>query len=101
MREKSVSLGQRHCREVSNMYGGFLLEREGRENRPTSHPMGLALLRFSALEPHHTEILCKRISWMVVQTIVRQLISVVNTSIWSVRCLTLLKRLSMALVVLI
>ncbi len=30
---------------------------------------------------HHTEILCKRMSWMVAQTIVRQLVSVVNTSI--------------------
>ena len=29
----------------------------------------------------HSEILCKRMSWMVAQTIVRQLVSVVNTSI--------------------
>ena len=32
----------------------------------------------------HTEILCKRISWIVAQTIARQLVSVVNTSIWEV-----------------
>jgi hypothetical protein len=37
--------------------------------------------RFSVLEPHSTEILCKRISWMVAHTIVRQLVSVVKTSI--------------------
>lgn len=30
---------------------------------------------------HHTEILCKRMSWIVAQTMVRQLVSVVNTSI--------------------
>jgi hypothetical protein len=41
-----------------------------------------------------------RMPWIVAQTMVKQLISVVNTSIWSVRCRTLLKRLSMALVVL-
>ena len=29
----------------------------------------------------HTEILCKRMSWIVAQTMVRQLVSVVNTSI--------------------
>jgi hypothetical protein len=31
--------------------------------------------------PDHTEILCKWMSWIVAQTIVRQLVSVVNTSI--------------------
>src|SRR5260370_18125370 len=37
--------------------------------------------RFSAREFSHSESLCKRISWMVAQTIVRQLLSVVKTSI--------------------
>ncbi len=42
MRERSLALGQRHCREVSTRQAGFLLEREGREKRPTSHPLDLA-----------------------------------------------------------
>jgi hypothetical protein len=41
-------------------------------------------------QEHYTEILCKRISWIVAQTIARQLVSVVKTSICSVRCRTLL-----------
>jgi hypothetical protein len=32
-------------------------------------------------EVHHTEILCKRMSWIVAKTMVRQLSSVVKTSI--------------------
>ncbi len=40
-----------------------------------------AHLPYSNLEFSHTEILCKRISWMVAQTMIRQLVSVVNTSI--------------------
>jgi hypothetical protein len=36
---------------------------------------------------------------IVAQTIVRHLISEVNTSIWSVRCRMLLNRLSIALVI--
>jgi hypothetical protein len=35
----------------------------------------------SALKPHHSEILCKRMSCIVAQTIERQLVSVVNMSI--------------------
>ena len=48
----------------------------------------------------HTGILRRAMPSIAAQTMVRQLISIVNTSIWSVRCRTLLKRLSMALVVL-
>jgi hypothetical protein len=44
----------------------------------------LAHLLYSNLEFSHTEILCKWISWMVAQTMIRQLVSVVNTSIWKV-----------------
>jgi hypothetical protein len=43
--------------------------------------LGADTLRFLSLCVHHTEILCKRISWIVAQTIVRQLSSVVKTSI--------------------
>jgi hypothetical protein len=43
--------------------------------------LGADTLRFLSLCVHHTEILCKRISWIVAQTMVRQLVSVVNTSI--------------------
>ena len=45
----------------------------------------LSYEQFSVREPHSTEILCKRISCIVAQTMVRQLVSVVKTSIWSVR----------------
>ncbi len=41
----------------------------------------LAHLRFLDRELYHTEILCKRMSWIVAQTIAKQLVSVVNTSI--------------------
>ena len=44
-----------------------------------SHPLWLVLQRrFSAREFHHSEILCKRMSWSVAQTIVRQLVSKVQ-----------------------
>ncbi len=43
MREKSLSLGQHHCREVSTRHGGgVLLEREDREKKPASYLLGLA-----------------------------------------------------------
>src|SRR5207237_8147069 len=40
-----------------------------------------------------SEILCRRICWFAAPTVARQLGSVVNTSIWSVRCRTLLNKL--------
>src|SRR5258708_36933891 len=49
-----------------------------------NHPLWLvvnATSRSSASQQAYTEILCKRISWIVAQTIVKQLVSVVNTSI--------------------
>ncbi len=48
-----------------------------------NHPFRLVICLPVAISPHryYTEILCKRMSWIVAQTIVRQLVSVVNTSI--------------------
>jgi len=74
----------------------------GQKHLLLSQPLWLVVSstsRSSEAQQAHTEILCKRISWMVAQTIAKQLVSVVNTSIWSVRCRTLLNRLSIALVV--
>jgi hypothetical protein len=53
-------------------------------------PAGCFFLAAISFQEHYTEILCKRISWIVAQTIARQLVSVVKTSICSVRCRTLL-----------
>src|SRR5947209_7329616 len=81
---------------------GMVREQKTAKNHlPPNHPFWLAacLRAMMMVQVHHTEILCKRMSWMVAQTMARQLISVVNTSIWSVRCRTLLNRLSIALVV--
>src|SRR5438270_3417897 len=81
---------------------GMVREQKTAKNHlPPNHPFWLAacLRAMMMVQVHHTEILCKRMSWMVTQTMARQLISVVNTSIWSVRCRTLLNRLSIALVV--
>ncbi len=65
---------------------GAALALQGRrqKNTPSQTTLSGWLLsdeQFSVLEPHPSEILCKRISWMVAQTIVRQLVSVVKTSI--------------------
>jgi hypothetical protein len=53
-----------------------------------SHDVSIALsgwflARLLALSPEqdHSGILCKRMSWMLAQTIAKQLVSVVNTSI--------------------
>jgi hypothetical protein len=48
-----------------------------------NHPfrMVACLAAVISSQEHYTEILCKRISWIVAQTIARQLVSVVNTSI--------------------
>jgi hypothetical protein len=48
-----------------------------------NHPLWLVVGSQLALSPQEdqSEILCKRISWIVAQTIVRQLSSVVKTSI--------------------
>jgi hypothetical protein len=65
-----------------------------------NHPFRLvALMRHqSRSSPYETGILGKWISCMTAHTMVKQLVSVVKASIWSVRCRTLLKKLSMALV---
>jgi len=55
-----------------------------RKNPPLlNHPFWLvAYLRaMITVHVHHSEILRKRISWMVAQTIAKQLVSVVKTSI--------------------
>lgn len=54
------------------------------KNHPLlNHPLWLVVGSLMALSPQldHMEILCKRISWIVAQTMARQLVSVVNTSI--------------------
>jgi hypothetical protein len=109
MREKSLSLGQHHCREVSTMHG-VVSSGARRQRKKAAYLLGLAphwlnapcvllfarpkegllalwflapgsgetqktifslttlqgwwraLFRFSALAPHHAEILCKRMS---------------------------------------
>src|SRR6266849_3064049 len=64
------------------------------------HPLRLVVyVRAVRGASFYTGIFRSRIPSIVAQTMVRQLISVVNTSIWSVRCRILLNRLSMALVV--
>jgi hypothetical protein len=47
------------------------------------HPLWLVvgLWIVLGLKRAYTEILCKRMSWIVAQTIARQMVSVVNTSI--------------------
>jgi hypothetical protein len=56
-----------------------------REQKPPllNHPLWLVVSLQLALSPQlsHREILCKRMSWIVAQTIARQLVSVVKTSI--------------------
>src|SRR5258708_9126373 len=55
------------------------------KNNPfLNHPLWLvasSTSRSSESQEVHTEILCKRISWIVAETIARQLVSVVSTSI--------------------
>ena len=62
------------------MLGGA---QNGQKPPPPNHPFWLAacLRVLMMVQVHHSEILCKRMSWMVAQTMARQLVSVVNTSI--------------------
>src|SRR5438045_9344591 len=52
-------------------------------NHPALRLVVCFSLPFSS-QVSHTAIWCKRISWMVAQTMAKQLVSVVNTSIWEV-----------------
>jgi hypothetical protein len=58
-------------------------QQTGKNHLLLNHPFWLvAFLRAHiSFQEHHTEMLCKRMSWMVAQTIAKQLVSVVNTSI--------------------
>ncbi len=58
-------------------------QKTGKKHLLLNHPFWLvAFLRAHlSLQERYTESLCKRISWIVAQTIAKQLISVVNTSI--------------------
>jgi hypothetical protein len=58
--------------------------RKAHKNHPLlNHPLWLVIGSRIAFSPKldHSEILCKRMSWIVAQTMVRQLVSVVKTSI--------------------
>jgi hypothetical protein len=76
--EKTGKPGKEWC-------GAALALQDRRQKNTSSQTILLGWLlsdkQFSVLESHPNEILCKRISWMVAQTIVKQLVSVVNTSI--------------------
>jgi hypothetical protein len=60
-RERSI--GKKHLLLQPPFIGGYVLTDRDR------------------LQMHQSESLCKRMSWIVAQTIARQLVSVVNTSI--------------------
>ena len=61
---------------------GVSMAPEAQKHLLPNHPSwGGLLTRYDTARGPHTEILCKRMSWIVAQTIVRQLLSVVNTSI--------------------
>ena len=58
--------------------------RSSQKNTPSRTTHSGWLLSRAAVtssKQHYIEILCKRMSWIVAQTIVRQLVSVVKTSI--------------------
>jgi len=54
---------------------------EAQKTSPSTTLAGWFPFWHFVLVPHSREILRKRISWIVAQTMVRQLVSVVNTSI--------------------
>jgi hypothetical protein len=58
-------------------------QKTGKKHLLLNHPFWLvAFLRAPiSFQERYTESLCKRISWIVAQTIAKQLVSVVNTSI--------------------
>jgi hypothetical protein len=58
-------------------------QKTDKKHLPLNHPFWLVacLGAHIGFQERYTESLCKRMSWIVAQTMARQLVSVVNTSI--------------------
>ena len=64
------------------LLAGLSMVPEAQKHLLPNHPSWLCLLtRYDTARGPHTELLCKRMSWIVAQTMVRQLVSVVKASI--------------------
>ena len=68
----------------NSFLASWVLHRKASKNHSLlNHPLWLVVNSLIALSPgqDYSEILCKRMSWIVAQTIAKQLPSVVKTSI--------------------